>query len=121
MATLGNRAERRGISRGEFLRLSAEGLAGAVLLGAAGCYGEDRSDRTPVKLTFSHGPDESGTFRQQVEEFNRLHAGEIEVHYREMPADTGQYYEQLRTEFQAGGGEIDVISGDVTWPARFAA
>ena len=121
MATSGNRAGQRGLSRGEFLRLGVAGLAGAVLLGAAGCSGGDRSGRAPVKLTFSHGPDESGTFRQQVEEFNRLHAGEIEVRYREMPADTGQYYEQLRTEFQAGGGEIDVISGDVTWPARFAA
>ncbi len=121
MAISGNRAERRGLSRGEFLRLGTGGLAGAVLLGVAECSGEDRSGRGTVKLTFSHGPDESGTFQQQIEEFNRLHAGEIEVRYREMPADTGQYYEQLRTEFQAGGGEIDVISGDVTWPARFAA
>jgi multiple sugar transport system substrate-binding protein len=121
MAISSNRAERRGLSRREFLRLGAGGLAGAVLLGATGCSGEDRSGRGTVKLTFSHGPDESGTFQQQIEEFNRLHAGEIEVRYREMPADTGQYYEQLRTEFQAGGGEIDVISGDVTWPARFAA
>jgi len=80
-----------------------------------------RSGTAPVNLTFSHGPDESGTFQQQIEEFNRLHAGEIEVRFREMPADTGQYYEQLRTEFRAGGGEIDVVSGDVTWPARFAA
>jgi len=121
MATSGNRTERQGLSRREFLKLGAGGLAGAVLLGAAGCSGENRSGRAPVKLTFSHGPDESGTFQQQIEEFNRLHAGQIEVLYREMPADTGQYYEQLRTEFQAGGGEIDVISGDVTWPARFAA
>ncbi|MCA1717720.1 MAG: ABC transporter substrate-binding protein [Actinobacteria bacterium] len=121
MATLGNRAGRRALSRREFLRLGAGGLASAVLLGGVGCSGEGQSGMAPVRLTFSHGPDESGTFRQQVEEFNRLHAGEIEVRYREMPADTGQYYEQLRTEFQAGGGEIDVISGDVTWPARFAA
>ena len=121
MATSGNHAERQGLSRREFLKLGAGGLAGAVLLGAAGCSSENRSGRAPVKLTFSHGPDESGTFQQQIEEFNRLHAGQIEVLYREMPADTGQYYEQLRTEFQAGGEEIDVVSGDVTWPARFAA
>ena len=119
--TSSKRAERRGLSRREFLRLGAGGLAGAVLLGAVGCSGESRAGRVPFKLTFSHGSDESGTFRQQIEEFNRLHAGEIEVRYREMPADTGQYYEQLRIELQAGGGEIDVVSGDVTWPARFAA
>jgi multiple sugar transport system substrate-binding protein len=121
MTTSGDRAARRILGRRDFLKLSAGGLLGAVLLGAAGCAGEDKSGGGPVKLTFSHGPDESGTFQQQINEFNRLHEGEIEVHYREMPADTGQYFEQLRTEFQAGGGEIDVISGDVTWPARFAA
>jgi multiple sugar transport system substrate-binding protein len=38
-----------------------------------------------------------------------------------MPSDTGQYFDQLRTEFQAGGGGIDVIGGDVIWPAQFAA
>jgi hypothetical protein len=38
-----------------------------------------------------------------------------------MPSDTGQYFDQLRTEFQAGCGEIDIITGDVIWPAQFAA
>ena len=38
-----------------------------------------------------------------------------------MPSDTGAYFDQLRTQFQAGGGEIDVILGDVIWPAQFAA
>jgi hypothetical protein len=43
------------------------------------------------------------------------------VKYRVMPSDTGQYFDQLRTEFQAGCGEIDIITGDVIWPAQFAA
>jgi multiple sugar transport system substrate-binding protein len=38
-----------------------------------------------------------------------------------MPADTGLYFDKLRTEFQAGGGGIDVIGGDVIWPIQFAA
>jgi Bacterial extracellular solute-binding protein len=37
-----------------------------------------------------------------------------------MPADTGQYFNKLRTQFQAGG-DIDIIVGDVIWPAQFAA
>jgi hypothetical protein len=57
MATSSNRAERMGLSRREFLWLGAGGIAGAVMLGAAGCSGEGRSGRAPVKLTFSHGPD----------------------------------------------------------------
>jgi multiple sugar transport system substrate-binding protein len=35
-----------------------------------------------------------------------------------MPADTGQYFHQVRTEFQAGGGDI---GADVIWPAQLAA
>jgi multiple sugar transport system substrate-binding protein len=55
-----------------------------------------------------------------IDKFNKQHEGEFQVRYREMPSDTDQYFDQLRTEFQAGGGEIDVISGDVIWPAQFA-
>ena len=37
-----------------------------------------------------------------------------------MPIDTGQYFDKLRTQFQAGGGDIDLILGDVICPAQFA-
>lgn len=33
-----------------------------------------------------------------------------------MPADTGQYFDK-----KAGGGDIDIIGGDVIWPGQFAA
>jgi multiple sugar transport system substrate-binding protein len=56
-----------------------------------------------------------------VDTFNEEHRGEFQVRYREMPADTGQYFDQLRTELQAAASEIDVIGGDVIWPAQFAA
>jgi multiple sugar transport system substrate-binding protein len=38
-----------------------------------------------------------------------------------MPSDTGAYFDQLRTEFQAQSADITVIAGDVIWPAQFAA
>jgi multiple sugar transport system substrate-binding protein len=38
-----------------------------------------------------------------------------------MPADTGRYRERLRTMFRRGGAGIDVIAGDVIWPAEFAS
>ena len=44
----------------------------------------------------------------------------FKVKQRVMPSDTGQYFDKLRTEFQAGGGDIDIIIGDVIWPAQFA-
>ena len=109
---------RRRMSRRDFLKMSGAGLAGATVLGAAGCGGGGGSSGD---LIFSMGPDDTGTLPDLIDRFNKQHQGEFQVKYREMPSDTGQYFDQLRTEFQAGGGEIDVIGGDVIWPAQFAA
>jgi len=72
-------------------------------------------------VLFSWGPDDTGVLPRLIERFNRENGSGITVRYREMPSDTGQYFDQLRTQFQAGGGDIDVIGGDVIWPAQFAA
>jgi multiple sugar transport system substrate-binding protein len=56
-----------------------------------------------------------------VDRFNQENKEGITVEYREMPADTGQYFDQVRTEFQAGAENIDIIGADVIWPAQFAA
>jgi multiple sugar transport system substrate-binding protein len=111
---------RRGaeLSRKDFLRLGGAGLAGAALLGTAGCGGGQESGN---ELIFSWGPDDTGVLPKLIQKFNEEHKGEFQVRYREMPSDTGQYFDQLRTEFQAGGGDTDVIGGDVIWPAQFAA
>jgi multiple sugar transport system substrate-binding protein len=107
----------RTIRRRAFLKLSGVGLAGAALLGAGGCGIGGGGDG---ELVFSMGPDETGNLQELVRRFNEQSAG-FQVAYREMPADSSQYFDQLRTEFQAGGGDIDVIGGDVIWPAQFAA
>ena len=116
------RARTRGganLSRKDFLRLGGAGLAGAALLGAAGCGGGGQGDGN--NIVFSWGTDDTGTLPELLDKFNKQNEGNFQVTYREMPSDTGQYFDQLRTEFQAGGGEIDVIGGDVIWPAQFAA
>jgi multiple sugar transport system substrate-binding protein len=111
--------ERRTLSRRDFLKAGGAGLAAATLLAPfAGCARE-RSDE-PVRLIFSHGED-SEVLRDQISRFNQRYRGEVEVQLRLAPADTGQYFEKLRTEFQAGEADVDVISGDVIWPAQFAA
>jgi multiple sugar transport system substrate-binding protein len=107
------------LSRREFLRLGGAGLAGMAVLGVAGCGGGGGSGSGD--LVFAMGVDSSGTLQDLVDEFNEEHKGEFQVRYREMPADTGQYFDQLRTELQAAASEIDVIGGDVIWPAQFAA
>jgi len=109
----------RKLNRRDFLKMSGAGLAGAALLGASGCGGGGAGSGNTV---FSMGPDDPNkTYTKLVEKFNKQHKGEFQVTIREMPADTGAYFDKLRTEFQAGGGEIDVIGGDVIWPIQFAA
>jgi multiple sugar transport system substrate-binding protein len=109
----------RKLNRRDFLRMSGAGLAGAALLGASGCGGGGGGSGN---ITFSMGPDDPNkTYTKLIDKFNKQHKGEFQVVHREMPADTGLYFDKLRTEFQAGGGGIDVIGGDVIWPIQFAA
>ena len=106
----------QGISRRDFLKLGGAGLAGAALLGTAGCGGGGSSSGD---LILSFGPDDTGTLPKLLEQFNKQ-SKSFKVKQRVMPSDTGAYFDKLRTEFQAGGGDIDIIVGDVIWPAQFA-
>ena len=109
---------RRGISRRDFLKIGGTGLVGAALLGAAGCGGGGGGGGTG-DIIFAMGADTTGTMQSLIDKFNKQ--ADFKVTFREMPTDTGQYFDQLRTEFQAGASEIDVIGGDVIWPAQLAA
>ena len=111
----------RGISRRDFLKLSGAGLVGVTLLGIAGCAGGGQGGGGPANLTFSFFPDRTGSVQKLIDEFNSQNEGQIQGTYREMPADSGQHFDQLKTEFQSGSSDIDVIGGDVIWPAQFAA
>src|ERR671911_741916 len=109
----------RKLNRRDFLKMSGTGLAGAALLGASGCGGGGGGSGN---IAFSMGPDDPNkTYTKLVDKFNKKNKGSFQVTIREMPADTGAYFDKLRTEFQAGGGEIDVIGGDTIWPIQFAA
>jgi multiple sugar transport system substrate-binding protein len=103
-----------GLSRKEFLKLGGAGLAGAALLGVAGCSGSGGSG----DLIVSWIPDDTGSLPKLINKFNKQ-SKDFKVKYQQMPIDTGQYFDKLRTQFQAGG-DIDLILGDVIWPAQFA-
>jgi multiple sugar transport system substrate-binding protein len=107
----------RQFNRRDFLKMSGAGLAGAALLGSTACGGGGSGSGN---LIFSMGTDTSGTLQGLIDEFNKQSDG-FKVTYQEMPTDTGAYFDKLRTQFQAGGGNIDVIGADVIWPAQFAA
>lgn len=111
----------KGMNRRDFLKMGAAGAAGVSLLGVAGCGGGGGGQGGgPTEFTFSFGPDDSGTLQELVNRFNEQN-DQYQAKYREMPSDTGQYFDQLRTEFQAGQANIDLIGGDVIWTAQFAA
>ncbi len=107
-------------SRRNFLKMGGAGLAAAALLGVAGCGGGDEAGGAE-EIIFASSPDDTGTAERLVEEFNRANEGRYRVVLREGNADTGQRFDQIRTEFQAGGENIDVILGDVIWTAQLAA
>jgi multiple sugar transport system substrate-binding protein len=107
------------ISRRRFLRLGGAGLAGAAMLGAAACGGGEESGSNTLTLTFI--PDEAGGLKKLIEGFNRRYRGEIQVTWREMPAASADYFEQIQAELQSGQSKVDIIAGDVVWPAQFAA
>jgi multiple sugar transport system substrate-binding protein len=106
----------RRLNRRDFLKMSGAGLAGAALLGSTACGGSSGSG----DLIFSMGTDTSGTLQDLIAKFNKQ-SKEFKVQFREMPTDSGAYFDKLRTQFQAGSGDIDVIGADVVWPAQFAA
>src|SRR5215216_4826443 len=106
----------RKLNRRDFLKMGGAGLAGAALLGAAGCGGGGGSG----KLIFSRS-DPVPTENDLIDKFNKQHKGEAEASLRVMPSNSTTHYDKLNTEFQAGGGDIDVIGGDVIWAIQFAA
>src|SRR5215217_8673395 len=107
----------RKLNRRDFLKMGSAGLAGAALLGAAGCGGGSGGSG---EIIFSYGPDTDGSIAKLIDKFNKQNKGGIQATFRQMPAATDQYYDKLRTEFQAASGDISVIGVDVIWPKQFA-
>jgi multiple sugar transport system substrate-binding protein len=106
------------LSRRHFLRLGGVGLAGVALLGASACGGGRSSGN--VILSYWEGIPEETQYKL-IKKFNEQYKGEFQITLREMPQDYGEYFEKLKTEFQARGGETDIIAGDTIWTAEFAA
>ena len=107
---------RNSLSRRDFLRLGGVGLAGVALLGASACGGPAATN----EVVLSYMGDTLPQFGL-MKKFNERHKDGFQVTVRVMPSDYGEYFEQLETEFQVGGGGIDVILGDTIWAAEFAA
>jgi multiple sugar transport system substrate-binding protein len=109
----------RGLSRRDFLKVGGAGLAGAAFLGAASCGGGEQAGGA-TEIYFTSAPDESGTTEKLIDMFNDKNKGKYKVIFHQGNADTGQRFDKLRTQMQAGGEDLDVILGDVIWTAQLA-
>jgi len=117
---MGNRRSKpEGLSRRDFLKVGGAGLAGAALLGTAGCGGGEQSGGA-TELYFTAPEDSTGTTSKLISQFNEMNKGKYKVIFQKGNSDTGQRLDKLRTQFQAGGENIDVILGDVIWTAELA-
>src|SRR5919112_3781587 len=104
------------LSRRDFLRLGGVGLAGVAVFGTSGCSGGGESSGKVVFTSL----DLPGSIPKLIDEFNEQNKGRFQVAYRAIALESQEYFDRLKTEFQAGGGETDVIVGNVPWTAEFA-
>lgn len=79
----------------------------------------EQSSEETTKIVFARGVDTSVATEKFIEAFEESHP-HIEVEFREMPSDTGEYHDQLVTAFSSQSSEIDVFLADTIWPAEFA-
>ncbi len=117
------RAVTRRYSRRDFLKIGGAGLAGAALLGAAGCGGGGNGGGDPSSIVFTYGAtgtEDQRTVRELVDRFNQENENGITVEFQRASQVTDEYFRNLVSDFRAGGGDADVIGGDVIWGAEFA-
>jgi multiple sugar transport system substrate-binding protein len=103
------------VSRRDFLKTGAAGVAGATLLGGSAPYVHARSQ--PVEISYAWGPDDSGTLQPIIDDFNREHDGEIRVSWHLRPGASGARYRQLVSDFEAGAARYSVFGADSPWTA----
>jgi trehalose/maltose transport system substrate-binding protein len=71
-------------------------------------------------IVFSMVGDTPRFLQVLVREFNWQQRGNIRVRLRFVDWNVADYLTELRQMFEGGGSDIDVIVGDVIWPAEFA-
>lgn len=109
------------LSRRQFLQVGAgvAGAAGLSTLGLTACSSSSGSKGGSKSLTLATTADLVDMLKAPLAQFKKQNG--IMVTLRLMPSDTSAYFDQMRTQFQAHSSGIDVIAGDVSWPAQFAA
>jgi multiple sugar transport system substrate-binding protein len=110
----------RHTNRREFLAVSGGSIAAVSLLGLSACGSDDGGGAGSGDVLMNISPDVKAIVTKQIKQYNADHP-DGEVTTRITPADTTAAFDQLRTQFQGGGTDIDVIMGDIIWPPQFAS
>lgn len=97
--------------------MTGAGIAGSTLLSAAPVNIQD----TPIRITFGHGPDDSGTIQALIDKFNERYKDEIRVSWKTMSRLSNVYHQQLVSDFNVDSGEVEVFTADVPWTAEFSS
>ncbi len=110
------------ISRRSFINKGVMIGVGATALGSvlAACGGSDTSSSGPVTIQFAALVDNTGEQTAEINKFNQMNTGKINVQYVQLPPVATDQYSKFVTAFQSGAATPDVVHIDVTWPAQFA-
>jgi ABC-type glycerol-3-phosphate transport system substrate-binding protein len=117
----------RSASRREFLKQGGTAAAAVTILSLAGCSSSSSSKSGTGNVAIGMTSDLFPAFTKkgpkgQVPPFTQFAAQhKIKVKVVTESSNTDTYFEQLRTQLQAGAAEVDVIAGDVSWPAQFGS
>ena len=133
-------ADGRATSRRQFLKQGGSIVAGGSILGLVGCGGSSSSNSSTTRTTttgFGQAPTKNvalgmtsdlfPAFTQkgpkgQMAPIKRFEAQTgIKVKVVTQSSDTSTYFENMRTQLQAGAAEVDVFAGDVSWPPQFGS
>lgn len=96
-------------------------LIGLVLTGSLTVARQTTHAASPVVIHFWMGPDTQGYTQKAVAMFNKMEQGKIKVVYDVQASDTGQYFQNVERALRAHSSAVDVIGGDVIWPAQLAS
>lgn len=104
----------KSIKRRGFLKTSGAAMAGFTIIPNIGL------GQNVTELVFAFGPEDAGTVKKLVQNYNNLNRGKVRVTIREMARESDENYRQLVSDFSVESPEIDVLGADIPWTAAFA-
>ena len=122
LADLATKLSMHKMSRRSFINKRVMAGVGATALGPvlAACGSGSSTTSGPVTIQYAALVDNTGEQTTEINKFNQMNAGKINVQYVQLPQVATDQYSKFVTAFQSQSPTPDVVHVDVTWPAQFA-